>query len=221
MDNTSKNVLHPQAFRYFFHLFFRRQPLIFTMALTIGGLSCDRPSVANPTKIPTYTDDAVNVVVEIPAGTNHKIEYNKASGKFENVLIEGKPRIIDFLPYPGNYGFIPATHMDPEQGGDGDALDVLVLSESVPTGTVLTTRPIGAIRFRDSGEIDTKIIAIPIDSTQRIIQADQFIDFLIKYDAAKKIIEDWFLNYKGYGAMELIEWRDEKYALQEIKRWEE
>ena len=61
---------------------------------------------------------AFNVVVEIPAGTNHKIEYNTESGEFENDIKDGKIRIIDFLPYPGNYGFIPSTYMDPERGGD-------------------------------------------------------------------------------------------------------
>ena len=36
----------------------------------------------------------------------------------------GEERIVQFLPYVGNYGYIPSTFSDPEEGGDGDALDV-------------------------------------------------------------------------------------------------
>ena len=90
--------------------------------------------------LPTYTEQGINVVVEIPAGTNHKIEYDKENKEFVVDQKNGKDRIIDFLPYPGNYGFIPSTYMDPAIGGDGDALDVLVIGESVPTGTVIPVK---------------------------------------------------------------------------------
>jgi inorganic pyrophosphatase len=66
-----------------------------------------------------------NAVVELGAGTNRKFEYNKITGKFEQDFQNGKPRVISYLPYPGNYGFIPSTLSDKSMGGDGDALDVL------------------------------------------------------------------------------------------------
>ena len=78
------------------------------------------------------------MVVEIPAGTNHKIEYDPSTDSFENDKKDGKDRVISFLPYPGNYGFIPSTLMNKDRGGDGDALDILVIGESEPTGTVLS-----------------------------------------------------------------------------------
>ena len=37
---------------------------------------------------------------------------------------------------------------------------------------------------------------------------------------AQNIIQDWFLNYKGLGKVEMKGWFDEKYAMSEIKKWE-
>ncbi len=168
----------------------------------------------------TFTETGgVQVVVEIPAGSNHKIEYRPDTGQFVNDKIDGKDRVINFLPYPGNYGFIPSTLMDKERGGDGDALDILVIGEGVPTGTTLATKPIGALLLKDNNELDSKIIAIPTDSTLQVINPKNYEDFFIRYNAAHHIIQEWFMNYKGLGAMELVGWRNEQYALQEIEKW--
>lgn len=170
--------------------------------------------------LPAITESGgVNVVVEIPAGTNHKIEYQKEKDAFENDLENGQIRIIRFLPYPGNYGFIPSTFMDPAQGGDGDALDILLVAEYVETGQVVEAKPIAALRLNDSGEIDTKIIAVPVDPEKNLIGVNNFVEFLLEYDSAKRIIEEWFLNYKGLGTTELLGWEDENYAMQEIQKW--
>lgn len=191
--------------------------LFFTLQLFF---SCQQIIKPNYYTLPTYNDDlSVNVVIEIPAGTNHKIEYQPGENAFINDTENGETRIIDYLPYPGNYGFIPSTLMDKERGGDGDALDVLVLGESMPTKSVVATIPIGVLLLRDNNEIDSKIIAVPADSTQQIMQITDYQDFLIKYDAAKRQIEQWFLNYKGTGKMQFIAWKDDKYARQEIEKW--
>ncbi|MEN0048359.1 MAG: inorganic diphosphatase [Bacteroidota bacterium] len=170
-------------------------------------------------QLPSSTAEGVQVVIEIPAGTNEKIEYNTEKKRFETDSIDGKARVINFLPYPGNYGFIPSTYMNPEEGGDGDALDVLVISNSVETGTTMSVLPIAALQLRDNDEMDTKIIAIPADSTARTLQATNFTQFLIEYNMAKKIIEDWFIGYKGIGQMELIGWEDEQGAMRVIEQW--
>ena len=71
-----------------------------------------------------------------------------------------KDRVVNFLPYPGNYGFIPSTMMSESAGGDGDALGYFSdFAESMTTGTVLEVIPIAALMMVDGGEIDTKIIA--------------------------------------------------------------
>lgn len=169
---------------------------------------------------PTYNDDqSVNVIIEIPAGTNHKIEYDSATNTFENDIEDNKIRVINFLPYPGNYGFIPSTLMDTGRGGDGDALDVLVLGESLPTKTQIATIPIGVLLLKDRGELDSKIIAVPADSAKRVMQINDYQDFIIEYDSAKRLVEQWFLNYKGVGKMEFIGWKNDHYARQEIEKW--
>ena len=67
--------------------------------LFIGGC---REEAAKPSKdyeyLPTYVEQGINVVVEIPAGTNHKIEYDKENKEFVVDQRNGKDRIIDFLP---------------------------------------------------------------------------------------------------------------------------
>jgi inorganic pyrophosphatase len=201
-------------------------PALFLL-LIVSLLACERPEgtplVGKPDyeTLPAIEDGAMNVVVEIPAGTNHKIEYNRVTHQFSNDTVNGgETRIIEFLPYPGNYGFVPGTLMDKERGGDGDPLDVLVIGESVPTGSILKVRPIGALLLRDRGEIDTKIIAVPADSLQRPLPVDNFIDFMLLYDPARRIVEDWFLHYKGADVVQLIRWEDDQYAWSEVRRWQ-
>ena len=177
----------------------------------------DRP--ANPYTVASMVGQSLNVIVEVPAGTNHKIEFKSPDGFANDTLEGGVTRVINFLPYPGNYGFVPSTLMDRERGGDGDPLDVLVLSESVPTGTRLAVKPIAALLLRDRGEIDTKIIAVPADSSQRVFQVEDFLDLALRHDAARSIIETWFLNYKGPNMTELLRWEDESYAWREVERW--
>ncbi|MEN0005178.1 MAG: inorganic diphosphatase [Bacteroidota bacterium] len=195
-----------------------RTTFLLAIGLLLSALGC-KPSTTSPEEIPAFAENGVNIVVEIPAGTNHKLEYNKETGQFENDIKDGQVRIINFLPYPGNYGFVPSTLMDSERGGDGDALDVLVIGESQPTGTVMQVKPIAMLELLDEGKIDNKLIAIPVDASLQVLPAQDFQALLIEYDAAKRMIESWFLNYKGFGAMELVGWKDEKAALAAIKKW--
>ncbi|MEM1217195.1 MAG: inorganic diphosphatase, partial [Bacteroidota bacterium] len=77
----------------------------------------------------------------------------------------------------------------------------------------------GALVLLDLGEIYTQLIAIPAKGAASVIQADNFLDFATRYDAALRIIEDWFQNYKGNGEVEIIRWEDDAYAREEIERW--
>lgn len=190
--------------------------LLFVLFFVLTSCKTDNKKV-DIHDLTAFDGEYVNVVIEIPAGTNHIIEYNHATDVFENDKIDGKDHIVSFLPYPGNYGFIPGTLMDKSKGGDGDALDILVLGESLPTASAQKVKLIGALVLKNGGEVDTKIIAIPIENP--VFQVEGFLDFALRYDAARRIIEDWFLNYKGQGVIELIRWEDEHYAKQEVKRW--
>ncbi len=53
------------------------------------------------------------------------------------------------MSFPFDFGFIPST-----TGGDGDPLDViLLLDESVPTGTVVPARLIGVIEATQASKV--------------------------------------------------------------------
>lgn len=192
--------------------------LNYLLLLGLFFVSCKEEKVKYE-QIPALTENGINAVIEIPAGTNHKAEYDYDTGEFVVEIRNGKKRVVDFVPYVGNYGFIPSTYMDPSIGGDGDALDILVISESVPSGTVMEVIPIATLELIDGKEIDTKLIAVPVDTTLRVIDATDFMTFTIKYNAAQQIIQNWFLNYKGPGITEMKGWRDERHAMAQVKKW--
>ena len=123
------------------------------------------------------------------------------------------------MSYPGNYGFIPSTVMSKEIGGDGDSLDILVLSQSIATGTVIEVNPIAILTLIDNGEIDSKIIAVPTNKNNRIITATSYEELESKYPNVKNIIEIWFTSYKGKGIVESDGWDNERVAKAEIEKW--
>ncbi len=100
-----------------------------------------------------------NVVIEIPAGSKNKIEWNREKAVMQLDRVE--PAIF---AKPTNYGFIPQTLDE-----DGDELDVLVITdEPLPTGLFLKAKIIGVMHFEDDGEVDDKIVAVPCNNTSSI-----------------------------------------------------
>ncbi len=175
----------------------------------------------NHLTLPSFSQNGhLNAVIEIPAGTNTKYEYDKQKLEFRPDVRDGKPRMIDFLSYPLNYGFIPSTKMDKQRGGDGDPLDVLVLAEHLPVGTVIEVKPIGLLLLKDLGELDNKVLAIPVDPAKRIIRATSWQAFQQDYSAARHLIEIFFMYYDGLGTMTVMGWSDEASALEEVKKWQ-
>ena len=160
-----------------------------------------------------FYDGQYQMIVEIPSGTNEKWEVNKESGLNELEMKNGKPRIIKFLPYPGNYGFLPQT-----LSGDNDPLDIIFLNSSLPRGSIHKVNVIGALMYEDKGEEDFKVIAIPIDEKQTSIE-----DYMLDKPNAVLIIKLWFESYKKPGKMVFKGFlkRDEveKYIYQSHLRW--
>ncbi|MCO5274980.1 MAG: inorganic diphosphatase [Flavobacteriales bacterium] len=155
-------------------------------------------------------------VIEIPAGTSDKRQYNPADNTFPVDLRRGVPRRIKFLPYPANYGFIPGTRMDKAQGGDGDALDIFVLCEGVPSGTVLEVEPIGIIELLDANERDDKVIALPVDPALRTVDADDIQELP---QAARDILVAWLLNYDPEDGAQLVGVKGRAEAMAAIRKW--
>jgi inorganic pyrophosphatase len=162
------------------------------------------------------TNRNLNAVIEIPAGTNKKFEYNRTTKSFEIDKTDGQDRIINFLPYLANYGFIPSTCSDLKKGGDGDPLDVLVLSESTPTGTIIEIKPIAMLKLLDNGEQDYKVIAIPHDINKRILDIKNLEELTARFPEIKKMIELWFLNYNKKDEAIINGWANERATLKEI-----
>jgi len=158
------------------------------------------------------------MIVEIPAGTNKKYEYDNNKSEFKAEIINGKERYVKYLPYIGNYGFIPFTKLNKKDGGDGDAIDVLLLSEALPTGTIINITPIAILKLNDNGEEDSKIIAVPADDGKKIINLSSYADLDINFPSIKKIIEIWFLSYKGGQIVIFQGWGNEKEAIIEINK---
>lgn len=158
----------------------------------------------------------LRAVVEIPAGTTDKRQYDVATNTFPIDRRNGKPRRIAFLPYPANYGFIPGTRMDAAQGGDGDAVDVFVLCTGLPSGTVIEVEPIGIIELLDAGERDDKVVALPIDPGLRTVDADDISELP---EAARNILVTWLLNYDPVDGAELVAVKGKEEALNAVKRW--
>ena len=156
-------------------------------------------------------------VIEIPAGTVEKRQYDPATNTFPIDKRDGAPRRVAFLPYPANYGFIPGTRMLKSEGGDGDALDVFVLCTALPSGTVMEIEPIGIIELLDAGERDDKVIALPIDRSLLTMDVDELHELPA---AAREILVSWLLNYDPVDGAQLIGVKGGEDAMAAIRRWQ-
>lgn len=158
-------------------------------------------------------EGTVNVVVEIPAGSSHKIEWNRELAVMQLDRVE--PAIF---AKPTNYGFIPQTLDE-----DGDELDALIVTEEpLPTGVFLEAKIIGVMKFEDDGEVDDKVVVVPADNrnTGNSIQSLEDIPQLIKQ------LEHHFSHYKDLkkpGSTTVKGWGDveeaKKIIHESIERW--
>jgi inorganic pyrophosphatase len=143
--------------------------------------------VADFNKILTPGDidgGVINVVIEIPAGSSHKIEWNRELAVFQLDRVD--PKIFS---KPTNYGFIPQTLDE-----DGDELDALIITDDpLTTGIFLEAKVIGVMKFEDDGEIDDKIIVVPADD-RNTGNAINSLEDLPKQLIAQ--IEHHFTHYK-------------------------
>jgi inorganic pyrophosphatase len=97
--------------------------------------------------------DEMNVIIEIPRGSQNKYEIDKETG-----LIALDRVLHTAQTYPFDYGFVPQTLWD-----DGDALDVVLLTTNpLPSGILVKARPIGMLPMVDGGDKDEKILAVPV-----------------------------------------------------------
>lgn len=97
--------------------------------------------------------DKFNVIIEIPKGSENKYEYDENADaiKFNWAFKNG-------FCFPFDYGFIPQTLAE-----DRDTADVFVINDShFYPGVIMECKAIGIIEVLDRGEVDNKIIAVPL-----------------------------------------------------------
>ena len=156
-----------------------------------------------------------NVVIEIPAGTNAKWEAAKDGESIDWEIKRGKPRVVQYLAYPGSYGMIPRTALPKELGGDGDPLDLLVLGPAIARGNVVAVRPVAVLKMLDGGERDDKIIAV--QSEGPLSDVRDLASLNASYPGATSIVEIWFSSYKGPGRMQARGWADAAAAQKVVR----
>ena len=137
----------------------RKQPL------KAGTVNHFRPHPWHGLEVGPAPPDVVNVFVEITPFDLMKYEVDKVSG----YLRVDRPQRSS-AQHPSLYGFVPRTYcgdrvrkLAPKaKRGDGDPLDVCVLSErAITRGEIIVRgRVIGGLQMIDSGEADDKIISV-------------------------------------------------------------
>jgi inorganic pyrophosphatase len=177
-------------------------------------------------------EDAPQIVtafIELVPTDAVKYELDKETG----ILRLDRPqRFSSQCPTP--YGFIPRTFCGPQVAkraaertgykeiqGDGDPMDICVLTEKVITSGNLLVRavPIGGLRMIDGKEADDKIIAVlesdlAYGEVQHLAQSPRAMVDRIKH---------YFLTYKQIPsevkrAVEIVEMYDQSEAHEIIRR---
>lgn len=109
--------------------------------------------------------EIVHAYIELTPFDRVKYELDKKTGYLR---VDRPNRTSAFAP--SLYGFIPRTFcgkrvqslMPESRAGDGDPLDICVISERPITNpeTIVNARVVGGLPMLDSGEADDKIIAV-------------------------------------------------------------
>lgn len=144
----------------------------------------------------------VNAFIEITPNDGVKYEIDKTSG----YLMIDRPQLYSNI-VPALYGFIPMTYCGALVSevcmirtgrtgidGDGDPLDILVLTEkNITHGDILVrAKAVGGIRMIDNNEADDKIIAILEDD----LIYNHWNDLSDLPDSLINRLKHYFLTYK-------------------------
>ena len=100
---------------------------------------------------PTRTasnDEVIEIVVETPRGSQNKMKWDEAVGRFRlsHVLPTG-------MSFPFDFGFVPETRAD-----DGDPVDVLLLTDAgLPMGCLVDARLVGVLEVEQREKTGEKV----------------------------------------------------------------
>ncbi|TGE19316.1 inorganic diphosphatase [Hymenobacter elongatus] len=179
---------------------------------SVGMIGCQ----TDYAHLPTFSTERklLQVVVEVPAGTNRAQRYDPAKKAFHPVRRAGLDHIVEFLPCPGNQGFIPGTRTE----GTGLPLQALILAETQAEGTVMEILPIGLLTLDDNGTMQQVVVAVPARPSQQILPGITSWKSLTKqYPSAREMVGQWFQHQGRLGEVRLVGWKDEKAADQQVR----
>ena len=152
--------------------------------------------------------EEVYAVVECVKGERNKYEYDK---DISAIILD---RVLHSnVHYPGDYGFIPRTWYD-----DEDPLDVLVLIEDQTfPGCIVNTRPVALMKMNDNGEMDDKVIAVPVEDPR----FDHIRDLEDIPNQLQAEINEFFSTYKNLEKDKIVKtlgWENRESAIKAINR---
>jgi inorganic pyrophosphatase len=185
--------------------------------LPLGLLSC---GVKDYNNLPVHSrNHRINAVVEIPAGTNHIVEYCGATHRFNLKTRADSGHMLSFIPYPFNFGFIPSTLISESGDSTDQPVEVLVLSETISTGEVVEILPIGLISLIYDDGPELFVVAVPCDETDWIINAENFEELNANYPGVVRIIEEWLCYSNPSRPTQNLSWQDELMAVRVIEKY--
>ncbi|MDC0029364.1 inorganic diphosphatase [bacterium] len=137
------------------------------------------------------TNQIFKVLVEIPSSSIEKWEWNENNKSVQRDSVRGKPRIINYLNYPFNYGIV----LNQKLSEDGDPLDAVVIGKSIKREKIIDVKLISILKTLDNGLEDNKAVFIH-KSSPLFKNVDSLEDLNKLYPGISEIIKIWFKNYK-------------------------
>ena len=137
----------------------------------------------------------IEVVVEIPAGSRNKYEYD------EHAKVIRLDRVLSSAVYYNfDYGFIEGTRAD-----DGDHTDaMLLIDERTFSGCHVWARPVGVLKMADEKGVDFKVLCVALAdalyshldalqqvSPHKLLEIEQFFQTYKNLEDKSVEIEGW------------------------------
>ena len=170
-----------------------------------------RPHPWHGLEVGPNAPQVVHAYIEITPCDVVKYEIDKTTG----YLRVDRPQRSSSQP-PPLYGFIPRTFCDSRvaalfpstERGDGDPLDICVLSERPinRAEVILNARVVGGLAANDSGEADDKIIAV--------LENDNVWGDALDISAVPQILVERLTHY--FGTYKMIPGQESKLTIERV-----